>query len=701
MFKDRALPLAERGIPVIPVLPGEKRCVLEDWPNRATIDRDQIEKWNLENPLYNVGCVGQPDGIVILDCDKKGLMRQIEEETGHRFPRTMIVKSGGKGAAHVYFRQNDWSRKLGNRKVPGLFDLQSIDKYVVGPGSLLSDGGEYRYADDSPIAEFPQWLTDWIESKSVADKPHAKGKGSEVAEHFDFDKLCTHYRLEVESGKNGKWPLPCPFKGDWHTNNGQIDKGATCIFYDGERLGFSCLATSCSGCGKSFGDLIHFLNQTHEPYPCVIWPQVSDAEAMSWAEVEPADIPSEKPKPDEPTTDEPELIEYSSQYDTENTVTRSLMVLGGDQIKPEKFEWLWHRRIAKNAITLMVGSQGVSKSVVGCDIIARTTRGNNWPDGAENPWGPMDVLCAFTEDHLEQTVIPRLIAAGADRKRIHVIRLVKVTQDEGGDANNHKFQLKAHLKLLAKSLREHPEVGLIFLDPLTGFFGDADSNKDKDMRPLLEDVSAVLNKYNVALVGITHINKKADLDAVQRTLGASSITGVARAAWQFTRDPRDKTKRIMAGMKGNNAPETTALRYQVVGDMLPSSVTGANEDIETCHVVWDEDGGFEATADDILKELRDKRKEKPEDTKQAQSVEFLRARFAESWQWRTSELYRLGEVEGLSVDALKRARHALAGELPIDVDDRRNQHQGYWWVVWSEDRRRERLDEALAVGDVM
>ena len=98
MFIDIATPLAKMGIPVIPVEPYEKRCLLPEWQKKATTDLQQIERWNTDNPRYNVGCVGKPNGVVILDCDVKGLKKQIEEETRQKFPRTLIVKSAGKGA---------------------------------------------------------------------------------------------------------------------------------------------------------------------------------------------------------------------------------------------------------------------------------------------------------------------------------------------------------------------------------------------------------------------------------------------------------------------------------------------------------------------------------------------------------------------------------------------------------------------------
>jgi hypothetical protein len=70
-FLEIATPLAQRGIPVIPVQPNDKPCFLVDWQKKATTDPAQIEKWNAEDPNYNVGCVGKPHGFAILDCDVK------------------------------------------------------------------------------------------------------------------------------------------------------------------------------------------------------------------------------------------------------------------------------------------------------------------------------------------------------------------------------------------------------------------------------------------------------------------------------------------------------------------------------------------------------------------------------------------------------------------------------------------------------
>jgi P4 family phage/plasmid primase-like protien len=281
-FLELASPLVERGIPVIPVQPNEKRCLLPEWQKKATTDINIVRQWNQENPAFNVGAVGKPDGFVMLDCDVVGLREQIEESTGQKCPRTLVVKSAGKGAEHIYFRQTDVSRALGNRSSAGLFDLQSVDKYVVGPGSTLASGKTYEVVDDSPIADFPVWLADWVERHSNVVKEHHGGKGAPVHLDFDFDCFCDHFELAFIGDNDGKhFFKACPYKGDRHTDErGKPDYPACCIFFDGSTIGFSCLATSCDGHGKTIGDLVSFLTTVFGRYDGVIFKTESAEELI-------------------------------------------------------------------------------------------------------------------------------------------------------------------------------------------------------------------------------------------------------------------------------------------------------------------------------------------------------------------------------------------------------------------------------------
>jgi hypothetical protein len=91
-FKENAMLLAARGIPVIPLRPREKGAVLEGWPNLATTDLTRIAKWNQQNAQYNVGAVAKLDGFWMLDCDVLGLPQTIEKETGEVFPPDILCQ---------------------------------------------------------------------------------------------------------------------------------------------------------------------------------------------------------------------------------------------------------------------------------------------------------------------------------------------------------------------------------------------------------------------------------------------------------------------------------------------------------------------------------------------------------------------------------------------------------------------------------
>jgi len=162
-FKEIAMQIVKRGIPVIPIPPRKKGTILPNWPERASTDPAQIEKWNEENPDYNVGAVAKPGGYWMLDCDLPDVPQRIEEETGQVFPKTYTVKSSR--GVHPYFAQTSASEEMGNVSVVGLFDAQIKNKYVVGAGSTHPSGIRYEVENDADIVEAPDWLIEWIKKQ--------------------------------------------------------------------------------------------------------------------------------------------------------------------------------------------------------------------------------------------------------------------------------------------------------------------------------------------------------------------------------------------------------------------------------------------------------------------------------------------------------------------------------------------------------
>jgi putative DNA primase/helicase len=168
-FKEIAMPLVARGIPVIPIPPRQKGAVLKNWPDLATTNPGQVEAWNKQNPQYNCGAVAQFDGFWMLDCDVPDLQQTIEKETGEIFPQTFTVKSS-KGL-HFYFKHTAASRAL-KKNIPlrdeqgnVLGDVKVHNGYVVGPGSIHPSGKLYEVANESGIVDAPDWLVTWIKQK--------------------------------------------------------------------------------------------------------------------------------------------------------------------------------------------------------------------------------------------------------------------------------------------------------------------------------------------------------------------------------------------------------------------------------------------------------------------------------------------------------------------------------------------------------
>ncbi len=83
-------------------------------------------------------------------------------------------------------------------------------------------------------------------------------------------------------------------------------------------------------------------------------------------------------------------------------------------ITPKPITWLWPGRIPKGKLTVFAGNPGVGKGLATCSLVAIATTGDQYPDELIAAHEPIDVLMMFCEDDAEDTVVPRLMAAGAN-----------------------------------------------------------------------------------------------------------------------------------------------------------------------------------------------------------------------------------------------------------------------------------------------
>ena len=237
------------------------------------------------------------------------------------------------------------------------------------------------------------------------------------------------------------------------------------------------------------------------------------------------------------------------------------------EIAPERVDWLWPGRIARGKHTCFAGEPGTGKSQLATDIEARITMGAEWPCGeGRAPQGSIIILSA--EDGEADTIVPRLLAAGADLGRVHIISAVRI-EDKG----RRSFNLRADLDLLERKIVELGDVGLIRIDPISSYLGKTDSHNNAEVRGVLEPIAEMAERMRIAILSITHFSKTgaaSTTKALHRFIGSIAFVGAPRAAFAVIEDSSDTERRLLLHAKNNLAapPQGLAFRLKqtIVGD---------------------------------------------------------------------------------------------------------------------------------------
>jgi hypothetical protein len=150
-----------------------------------------------------------------------------------------------------------------------------------------------------------------------------------------------------------------------------------------------------------------------------------------------------------------------------------ILVCAADVV-PRAMHWLWEGHLLRGSQELLTGLPGQGKSQVHTNWVAGITTGRAWP-GSGVPRGNVIMLTA--EDCLDQIMVPRLIAAGADRSRVFVLKKIRK------DNKERMFLLGEDLDELERVIKHVGEVRLITIDPITAYMGGkVDSHRATDVR---------------------------------------------------------------------------------------------------------------------------------------------------------------------------------------------------------------------------
>jgi putative DNA primase/helicase len=260
---------------------------------------------------------------------------------------------------------------------------------------------------------------------------------------------------------------------------------------------------------------------------------------------------------------------------------RRLISHRASDVQPERLEWVWPGRIARGKAALLGGPPGLGKSQVTANIAATVSTGGRWPcKEGDAPQG--DVVILSAEDGMADTIVPRLIAAGADTNCVHIVAAATKLDGTG----RKTFSLKTDVDLLEELSREIGTVRLIIIDPISAYMGGADGNGNVETREVLEPLAEMANRLGIAVVAVTHLNKggAGGQSALNRFAGSIAFVAAARSAYLIIEDSDDENRRLFLQAKNNLGPKGKGLAFRVEQRLIPGDILASNISWDTDHV---------------------------------------------------------------------------------------------------------------------
>lgn len=166
---------AERGWPVFPLVPRDKRPLTTNGFKAASTDPDIVKAWWQHWPNANIG-IATGFAFDVLDVDGQvgvDFLKVWWERRGITYAHTGPVVSTGKGWHYLFattgFRSG--ANLGGDAEHPSRIDFRGVGGYVVAPPSIHPLGHRYafRRGPDSPLPEAPGWLADLVADQNRGD----------------------------------------------------------------------------------------------------------------------------------------------------------------------------------------------------------------------------------------------------------------------------------------------------------------------------------------------------------------------------------------------------------------------------------------------------------------------------------------------------------------------------------------------------
>jgi hypothetical protein len=290
------------------------------------------------------------------------------------------------------------------------------------------------------------------------------------------------------------------------------------------------------------------------------------------------------------------------------TLSDGVVLINGSDLTPQPVSWLWRYWLALGKLHILAGAPGQGKTTIAIDMAATVTSGGRWPDDSRCEVG--HVLIWSGEDDPADTLLPRLIAAGADKSRVHFVSGTRA------DGELRPFDPATDMAQLAELASRIGDVRLIVVDPVVSAV-TGDSHKNTEVRRALQPLVDLASTMGAALVGISHFSKSGQgQDPASRVVGSIAFTAVARVVLVAAKvkNEEGQDRRILARGKSNIGPDDGGFEYAIAQvEALPgiqasriewgAAVEGSARELLTDPAEDSEEGNAQDTAAEFLRHL--------------------------------------------------------------------------------------------------
>lgn len=274
-------------------------------------------------------------------------------------------------------------------------------------------------------------------------------------------------------------------------------------------------------------------------------------------------------------------------------------------IQPRAIRWAWPGWLALGKLTILAGAGGTGKTTLTIALAATLTSAGRWPDG-EPCRERRSVVIWSSEDDPADTIVPRLIAAGADLSRVYILQ-----GRINGLGESEPFDPARDMDLIAAELERIGDVGMLMLDPIVSAVA-GDMHRANDVRRALQGLVDLAEQYGCAVLGITHFSKgSAGNNPAERVLGSQAFGALARTVLVAAKQ-EDSEQRVLARAKSNIADDSGGCSYTVEECTVGDGIT-------TTRVLWGDK--IEGSAREILSEVE--RVENEEASEKEDAEHFL------------------------------------------------------------------------------